>query len=244
MDKTLAKGLKVLEHVARSREALGASDVAAALDMTKSNAYRTLQTLVALKYIVRQPGQPVYLPTTRLFELGTIVGNRFGVKLHALPILQEVAHRTGETAAVAVREDRDVVYLERFESPNPVRSVIKPGERLPAYCAASGKVLLAYAPDELIDGMAGALAPFTEHTITTLDGLRAGFAEVRREGVAIAIREWHMQVAGIAVPIRNSSGEVVAALSISGPASRFSTERIAGYTEAARWGAEEFLHFI
>jgi IclR family KDG regulon transcriptional repressor len=240
MDKTLMKGLRVLECVARSQTPRGASDVAAELGMTKSNAYRTLQTLMAMKYITRHGDQPTYEPSAKLFELGTLVGNRFEVKAMALPILQELVRRTGENAAVAVLDDREVVYVERVDSPNPVRSVVRTGERLPSYCSASGKALLAYASDELIDSMEDILLPFTEHTITTVPALREELARIREKGVAIVNGEWHLQVAGIAVPIRNPAGKVVAALSVSGPAERFKAPQMRFCTEAALWGAEEF----
>lgn len=241
MEKTLAKGLKVLECVSRSRGPRGASDVAAELGMTKSNAYRTLQTLVAMKFLARLPDQAAYEPTARLFELGMMVGNRFEVKAHAQPILHEIVRMTGENAAVAVLDDREVIYLDRVDSPNPVRSVVRTGERLPSYCSAAGKALLAYAPEALIDSMADILVPFTERTITDVAALRASLVEVRERGVSEVFGEWHLQVADVAVPIRSaSSGRVVAALSVSGPSDRFGPSQVRSCTEAALWGAEEF----
>lgn len=240
VDKTLMKGLRVLECVARSKNPRGATDVAAELGMTKSNAYRTLQTLVALKYLAKLTDQPAYEPTTKLFELGSLVGNRFEVKRMALPILQEIVRRTGENAAVSVLDEHEVVYIERVDSPNPVRSVVRTGERLPSYCSASGKLLLAYAPEKLIDSMKDKLLPFTEHTVTDLPTLREHLAKIREKGVATVRGEWHLQVAGIAVPICNPAGKVIASLSISGPADRLKTPQIRECIKAAEWGAEEF----
>lgn len=239
MEKTLVKGLKVLECVSRSRGPLGASDVAAELGMTKSNAYRTLQTLVAMKFLVRLPDQAAYEPTAKLFELGMLVGNRYEVKEHARPVLQEVVRITGENAVVAVLDDREVIYVERVDSPNPVRSVVRTGERLPSYCSAAGKALLAYSPESLIESMADILVPFTERTITDVAALRADLVEVRERGVSEVFGEWHAQVADVAVPIRASSGRVVAALGVSGPADRFGASQVRSCTEAALWGAEE-----
>ncbi len=240
VDKTLMKGLRVLECVARSKTPRGATDVAAELGMTKSNAYRTLQTLVALKYLARLADQPAYEPTARLFELGSLIGNRFEVKRVALPILQEIVRRTGENAAVAVLDDREVVYVERVDSPNPVRSVVRTGERLPSYCSASGKVLLAYAPAKLVDSMADILVPFTEHTVTDLPTLKEHLARIREKGVATVRGEWHLQVAGIGVPIWGPTGKVVAALSISGPAERLKAPQLRACLKVAEWGVEEF----
>ena len=234
------KGLRVLECVARSREPRGASDVAAELGMTKSNAYRTLQTLVEMRYVSRLADKPAYQPTAKLFELGMLVGNRFEVKALALPILQEIVRRTGENAAVAVLDGMDVVYIERVDSPNPVRSVVRTGERLPSYCSAAGKVLLAHAPEHVVDSLDGTFVSFTIHTITNLRDLRADLARIRDKGVCTLRGEWHLQVAGIAVPIFDTAGKVIAALGVSGPADRIRAPQMRSCTEAARWGAEEF----
>ena len=234
------KGLRVLECVARSKEPRGASDVAAELGMTKSNAYRTLQTLLEMRYVARLADKPAYEPTAKLFELGTLVGNRFEVKSLALPILQEIVRRTGENAAVAVLDGTDIVYIERVDSPNPVRSVVRTGERLPSYCSAAGKVLLAHAPEYVVDSLDGTFISFTPNTTTNLRDLRTDLARIRDKGVCTVRGEWHLQVAGIAVPIQNPAGKVIAALSVSGPADRIKTPQMRSCTEAAQWGAEEF----
>jgi len=241
MDKTLIKGLRVLECVAGSSEPRGASDLAAELGMTKSNAYRTLQTLVSMKFLHHRPGRGTYEPTLRLFELGMKVGGRLGVRTAALPILRELVERTGENASVAVLDDREVVYVERLDSPNPVRSVVRVGERLPAHCTAAGKALLAWAPEEIVESMAGLLHRHTEHTITDMEGLRAELACVRETGFASARGEWHLTVTCVAVPVRNRSGEVIAAINVSGPTARFGTAQMKKNAAAARWGAEQIL---
>lgn len=234
------KGLRVLECVALSSTPLGASEVAAELGMTKSNAYRTLQTLMAAKYITRRGDQPVYEPTTKLFELGSSVGNRFEVKSIARPILQEIAQKTKEDAAVVILDGREVIHLDRVNSPHLVRSMVRTGQRLPAYCSTSGKLLLAHAPDEVVDSMEELLIPFTDRTVTTLEALRADLEKIRRDGYAIVRGEWNLQVAGVAVPIRNGQGKVVAALTVSGPAERFKPQQLKAHTKVALWGAEEF----
>jgi IclR family KDG regulon transcriptional repressor len=244
MDKTLMKGLRVLECVARSKSPRGATDIAVELGMSKSNAYRTLQTLVALRYLARRPDQPTYEPTAKLFELGSLVANRFEVKKLALPILQEIVKRTGENAAVAVLDGNEIVYVERVDSPNPVRSVVRTGQRLPAYCAASGKALLAYASDEVIESLEGTFEPFTKNTVTSVAMLREHLAIIRETGVAVVRGEWHPEVSGVAVPVRNSSGKVVASLAVSGPAERLKAPQIKICKEAGLWGAEQFRSLL
>ena len=238
MDKTLAKGLRVLEHVARSPEPLDAADVAAALGMTRSNAYRTLQTLVSMKFLARVIDKYAYAPAVRLFELGTLAAGRYEVTAHALPVLVEVAARAGESAVAAVLDEREVVYVERVESPRAMGSVLRAGQRMAAHCSASGKLLLAFAPDHMVCQLEGTLVRFTDRTVTTMAALRADLATIVAQDFAEVVGEWHPDVAALAVPIRNASGRVIAALGVSGPAARL-MPHAAACLDAARWGADE-----
>lgn len=234
------KGLRVLECVARSQKPRGASDIAAELGMTKSNAYRTLQTLVAARYITRQDDQPVYAPTSKLYELGSLVVETFEVKAISHRILQEVVRRAGEDVVLSVLDGAEAVMLDREESPHVVRSTVPVGHRLPTYCSTTGKVLLAYAPEELIDSLEEIMVRHTEFTITTLPELRAELKKIREQGYATVRGEWNLQLNGVAVPIQNGTGTVVAALGISGPAERFKPKQMRAHLKVAQWAAEEF----
>jgi DNA-binding IclR family transcriptional regulator len=238
MEKTLIKGLKMLEAVARSAEPRGVSDFAGELDITKSNAHRLLQTLVAARYVRHDPARGFYSVSPRLFELGMLVGARIDVRSVAAPVLRGIVERTGETAAVAVLDDREVVYVERIDSPNRLRIVVRTGERLPSYCSSSGKVLLAWAPEEVVDSLTG-LTRYTKHTLTDLPSLKAELDRIRRRGYAVTRGEWHLEISSVAAPIRDRAGKVIAALAISGPTERFKANALKSYTEAALWGASE-----
>ena len=239
MEKTLLKGLSLLEAIARSPEPRGVSEVAAELGMTRSNAHRLLQTLTKARFAVHDPVQGQYSASLKLFELGMLLGARIDVRAVARPIMEAIVGKTGENASLAVLDEHDVVYIERVDSPNPVRAVVRTGERLPSYSSSSGKVLLAWSEDGVVDSLKGRLKQFTRHTITDLDELKKVLAKVRKSGVCLTRNEWHLELSSVAVPVYDRRKKVVAALAVSGPTTRFKPKSIETYVSAVQWGAKE-----
>jgi DNA-binding IclR family transcriptional regulator len=123
---------------------------------------------------------------------------------------------------VAVLDGREVVYVERRESPQAIRLFGRVGHRNDAYCTSTGKVLLAHLPVERLELMLDGweLRPHTPFTITDIERLREQLDIVRKRGWADQVNETEMGAASIAAPIRNGLGEVVAALSVAGPSQR------------------------
>ncbi|HMA51793.1 MAG TPA: IclR family transcriptional regulator [Magnetospirillaceae bacterium] len=219
MDKTLLKGLQVLEALAHSTRSRGVSDLAKELDLTRSNMHRTLRTLVE-SGLVRQEESGAYACTLKLFELGSAVPARSDVAGLADPIMLALADATNETVHLSALEGGDVIYLHKIDSTHPVRAYTTVGGRAPAYCVATGKALLAFQPDSYLDRYEDALQRFTPKTLADLESLRAELREVRRQGFALNRGEWRDSVCGVAAPVFGVGGRAVAAIGLSGPASR------------------------
>ena len=194
MDKTLLKGLRVLETLAASPQPMGVTTLSRALDLTKSNAHRTLQTLVAAGYARSNPETATYECTLKLFEVASTVVSRLDVRQIADPYLQQLAHATHESIHLSVLDGLDVIYLNKIESPQPVRAYSAIGGRAPAHCVASGKALLAWQSDDMLAGLPEDLAQWTPHTLNTRDALLADLAETRRRGFSINCGEWRDSV--------------------------------------------------
>jgi DNA-binding IclR family transcriptional regulator len=239
MEKTLIKGLRVLEAVARSEKPCGVSELAAEIGITKSNAFRMLQTLVAAKYVRHDAENGLYSASPRLFEFGMMIGARMDVRSVAKPVLTSVVEQTGENTSIGILDERDVLYIDRVDSPNPVRAIVRNGERLPAYTSSCGKVLLAWSPDDFVDTFAGHLVKHTDKTITNLDALKAELRRIRELGYSLTRGEWHVEISSVAAPIMDRSGKCVAALMVSGPTVRFSPEKTDQFIAAVQWGARE-----
>lgn len=226
MDKTLLKGLQVLEAVARSNRARGVSELAAELDLTRSNAHRTLRTLVEAGFVQQNERSGNYECTLKLFELGSLAPCRADISSLADPIMLALSDSTRETVHLSALDDGDVIYLHKIDSTQPVRAYTTVGGRAPAYCVATGKALLAFQQESYSDRYDDGLRVFTPNTLTTLDALRDELRQIRRQGFAVNNGEWRDSVCGVAAPVFGMGDRAIAAIGISGPASRLSPARL------------------
>ena len=220
MSNTVIKGLGLMEALALSDRPRGVTELAAELGMVKSQVHRLLQTLKARGY-VRQDGESArYACTLKLWEYGALVADRLDVRGVATVHLQALAQRTSETIHLSVLDDTEVLYIDKIDSPQPVRAYSRLGGRAPAYCVATGKALLAYAPEAVLAKLDGKLERHTPRTITRLDELKLELERVREQGYAINRGEWRDSVCGLAAPIFSAQGRTIAAVGISGPLER------------------------
>lgn len=226
MDKTFLKGLVLLEAMAKHERGSGVTELANQLMLNKSNVHRLLQALVHQGFARKNEDTGRYELTMKLWELGSGVANRLDVRLEALPFMKELAEQTQETVHLSILDGIDVLYIEKIDSPQPVRAYTTVGGRSPAHCVATGKALLAWAPEDTVNGVKHRLKPHTPRSIMKFGDLRRELDEVRTRGYAVNRGEWREQVVGVAAPIHDGRGQVVAAVGISGPAERLDEARL------------------
>jgi DNA-binding IclR family transcriptional regulator len=216
VDKTAAKTFAVLERLATRDQPLRVSEVAREMGIAKSNAHRILSTLVALGYGQRTQ-QGSYRPTLRLWEIGVQILNRMDVRRLARPVLEAIASQTDETVHLTILDGGEIVYIDKIESSHPVREFTRIGARAPAHCTATGKVMLAFAerpPDLKV------LPAFTKNTIKDLRSLKLELGRIRRQGYAFNVGEYGAYINGVAAPVADHTGQVIASVVISGPSER------------------------
>lgn len=222
MDKTAAKAFAVLEHIAASGQPAGVTEIARAFGIAKSNAHRVLSTLVGLGYL-RHATPGVYTPTLRMWEIGVQVLNRIDIKRLARPALEQLSLLTDETVHLTIPDGSEIVYLDKIESSRPVREFTRVGTHAPGHCTATGKVLLAFRqPTPPLPR----LAVFTKNTIREVRSLQVELMRIQRDGFALNLGEYGAYVNGIAVPVADHTGGVVAAIVISGPSERLQPPRL------------------
>ena len=225
MEKTVVKAIELIEALAAMDSPAGVTSLANELNLTKSNVFRLLNTLVKRGYVRRQEDTGQYELTLKIWHLGAAVLSRMDLKKIASPFIQELMRATKESVHLSVITEGDVTYIDKVESDQPVRAYSRVGDRPPAHCVATGKALLAYLPEEEQEAfLKTPLQKFTQHTITNARALRKEFELIRRNGYSVNRGEWRESVCGVAAPIRGSSGDVVAAVGISGPAERLKPE--------------------
>jgi len=220
MEKTFVKGLNLLETLVLSDEPRGVTDLGQDLGLTKSNVHRLLQTLVAKGYVAQEPGSDKYGCTLKLWELGSLVADRVELPKISRPYMEGLASATQETIHLSILDGSEVLYIDKIDSPQPVRAYSRVGGRAPAYCVATGKVLLAYIAKERLAAIFPELIKFTPRTVASLDELEADLKKVREQGYAINRGEWRDSVCGVAAPVFNAPKKVCAAIGISGPIDR------------------------
>lgn len=232
MNTTFVNGLALLEALARAGEPSGVSELARQLQLTKSNVHRLLQTLNEHGYVQNVGATGRYEVTLKLWELGVEVLDKLDVKRVAFEPMERLVALTGETVHLSILDHGEVVYIDKVDSPQPVRAYSKVGGRAPAHCVATGKALLAHASTAVVDEVAQKLRGFTASTITDMNELRAELRRVRDTGYAINRGEWREGVCGVAAPIRDGRGVVIAAIGISGPVDRLKARTIKQYAPA------------
>lgn len=225
MDKTLVKGVNLLQHLVEAQGPCTVSSLAKALDLQASNVHRTLQTWCALGFVVQSADTGAYHCTLRLFEWGSKVAGRLDVRRVAHEHLLHLAHSSQETIHLSVLEGAEIVYLDKIDSPQPVRAYSEVGGRAPAHCVATGKALLSTQGEGVLASLPNPLPRPTINSISSLAALREELALIRDTGYAVNREEWREGVSGLGAVIRDQSGVAIAAVGLSAPAGRMSDER-------------------
>lgn len=163
-----------------------------------------------------------YRLTLRLLELGTRLLDQLELPQAARPHLRELSGRTGETAHVGVLDGWHVVFVGKHEPPSPIRLHARVGFRAPSHCTGIGKVLLAgLPPDALAEYLLDySFTPLTERTLSDAGAFSAHLELVRARGYAIDAEEHRPGIGCVAAPVRDHAGQVIAGISVSGPAFR------------------------
>jgi IclR family transcriptional regulator, KDG regulon repressor len=223
--RNAARLLKEFSHGSRE---IGVTDLSRRLGIGKSTAHRLLNTLAEERLLEQDPDTGAYRLGLAMYELGASVSMHTDLHNACIPVLDQLANATRETVQVAVLDGREVVYVERRESPQTLRLFGRVGHRNDAYCTSTGKLLMAFLPPQRIDALLDGwvLTPRTPHTITDTRRLRQELDLVRQRGWAENINEVEMGVASVAAPIRNGLGEVVASVSVAGPLQRLTGDSL------------------
>ena len=220
---TIEKASQVLSLYDRDHTEWGVRQVAERLGLAKSSAHDLLTSLAEIGFLSKtEEGR--YQLGWRLVVLSETLLATTELRCEARPIMEEIAAQYQETIHLAILDDTKVVYIDKLEGKQAVRvDITSLGTRLYAHCSALGKVLLAFRPIEdvrriiQVEGM----PRFTANTITDLETLEQALQKIRKQGYAYDEEEIVPDLCCVGAPVRNYTGHVIAALSMSVPAFRF-----------------------
>jgi len=223
---SLAKGLRTLELLASEGD-LSASRIASKLNTSRAASHRFLSTLRDLGYVEKSEDGQFQL-TFKVVELGMQKLDGFEIRHSVHPFLQEVALACGETVNLGHWDGTAIVHLDKIDSKEILRLDVGLGALTPAYCTGLGKAVLAFLPDDELEGYLQSVewVAMSPKTITTPEKLKTEIQKIRKRGYAIDNEELSLGLRCVAAPIFDHKGQPTYAMSVSGPTQRMTKKKI------------------
>lgn len=238
--QSVDRAVSVLEILAQ-RGAAGVSEVAGEIGVHKSTVFRLLGALEARGLVEQSVERGKYRLGFGIVRLAGAVTGSFDLSQQARPVLERLAEEIGETVNIAVLDENYAVNLYQVRGPGAVGADNWVGQLTPPHATSSGKILLAHLPEDERDRVLARAGQerLTPRTLTTRAALERHLDTARERGYAVTLEELEVGLHAMAAPIRGRDGEVMAAISASGPAYRFSEDRIHELAPVLVRGAEE-----
>jgi len=224
--KSVLKATHIIECLSQGEK--GLVEVAKEVGLHVATARRLLLTLVDTNFVQQNEENKKYSLSLKILLIAKRASNNLDLRRISLPYLKELMRKSNETANLVIEDSNKAVYIEQVECQNSLRTANKVGSRAPMYCTAVGKILLSSRSEEEREKYVRSvsLVPFSPNTITDKDKLLAELKTVSRTNVAVDNEEQVIGERCLAAPIRDLNGDVVAAISISGPSVRLPMNRI------------------
>lgn len=226
----LAKCFQVLEALNTAARPVGLTELAELTGLGRSAVQRITFTLRALGYLRQDPASRAFAVSGRMLEFGHTALQTHRVRELAQPHLEALNRRCGETVNLMELEGQDIVYVARYPSLHAVSVDLHVGSRLPAYCTAAGRAILATwpQPEALALLRATRRVAMTSHAVTDLEGLMARLQQARRAGYALNDQEAFVGDISVAAPLFDAQGRCLAAMNIAVPTPRWTLDDVIG----------------
>jgi IclR family KDG regulon transcriptional repressor len=226
--RTLEKGLTVLEELASAgRQGFTITELGRRLGLHRSTMHRFLTTLIKRGYVEQVDGTDCFRLGFKTLELTSALIGSLSLRDVGAPILEDLARATRETVHIVVLHDGEVVTIDRIEAEYPVTLRTQIGARRPAHCTATGKAMLAFLPNEVVDEILSRGMPaLAARTITDPLVFKAQLQEVRLRGYALDDEEFADGIRCAAAPVFDFTGRVTGAISLSAPCMRVDMTRL------------------
>lgn len=199
---------------------LGLTEIAARSDVPKASAHRLCQRLADGGLLERTPRR-TYQLGLRLFELGELVPRQRALRLAATPVMVDVMRSTGEMLHLGVRSGNRVLYIESVAANRHESTLAQLASTMPLHCTSTGKVLLAFSGDEVVDDVLGTrLERWTRHTVVHAGRTREELGRIRAQGYSVETEEARLGYVSVAAPLFGPDDEIAGAVSLSAPVFR------------------------
>ncbi|MGW1290345.1 IclR family transcriptional regulator [Streptomyces sp. NPDC002586] len=241
--QSVDRAISVLEILAQRGEA-GVSEVAAEIDVHKSTAFRLLGALEARGLVEQSGERGKYALGFGIVRLAGAVTGRINITQQSRPVCERLAEEIGETVNIAVMQEHYAINLYQVRGQAAVTAHNWVGQLTPLHATSSGKIMLAHLPAKERAALLteAGLKKMTPRTISSKAKLEKNLAEARERGYAWTLEELEIGLHAMAAPIRDREGQVIASISASGPAYRFTEERMHELAPVLVKGAEDISH--
>lgn len=216
-----------MEIVSRSDRPIALSEIAEQCNLPTPTVFRILSLLESAGILQREPTGKTYGVGHRLADLGLDVMTNNSVRAERRIILRQLVDEIGETCNLAMYGGDEIVYIDRIETDWPLKANLKPGSRVPLHCTSSGKLFLSQMPKakrrRILES--SSLKRYTDKTITDIDELETQLANIAITKVGLNDEELQAGVIGIAVPVNDLTGKIIATVALQAPVARLPLAR-------------------
>ncbi len=242
--RSVSRAVAILDQFSLERPELSFTEISSGIGLTKSTTHRLLGALRHEDMIEFDPASRRYRLGLRVFRLGSVVSKTMELATRSDSLLEALAEETGETAFVVVPDGDVALCIRRFDSRSELRVLfLEVGKRQPFNCGAAPRVLLAHFPaqrwEEIVPRHVEAM---TEHSLVVPAALEDDRREIRERGFAVSREDVTLHACAVGAPVRDHTGHVVAAVSLSGIEQRFDSERLPQLIEAIVAAGVELSH--
>lgn len=238
--RAVERALDVLQCFSTQTPELNMTQISERVGMHKSTVHRLLATLEKRRFVKRDPVSGLYRPGIRFLQLAYLTQENNDYRRIALPFMQRLCAQYMENVNLAELDGVDVVYTEIVEGSQRIKLAASPGQRLPAFCTASGKAILAFLPDETIGKILDAgIVAHTKCTYTAKDAILKDFHQANKSGFAVSEQEFEEGINAVAAPILDLEKHPVASISVAGPAYRLTAVKMREIGPVVRQTADE-----
>jgi DNA-binding IclR family transcriptional regulator len=244
--KTIDRVVSILNCFSNERPDWSLAQLSEHLGQPKSSVHRFLVSLESQGILRRKADEKRWVLGYRLYLWGSLAAKSTGLRDIANIVMRDLVNATNETAILTVYQSHQVICIDKVETRHPVRLALEVGTARYAHAGASSKILMAYLPEEEIERIIceKGLPKLCTNTITDASKLKAELSLIRQQGYARSYEETDVGAWGVATPIRDQNEDVIAAVGVAGPNSRFSEDLAQEYAVLCKHHSARISHFI
>jgi DNA-binding IclR family transcriptional regulator len=226
--QSVDRTLTILEVLSDYSDGLGITEISDLVSLHKSTVHRLLSTLIYKGYVVQEYETSKYKITFKLFELGSKKVHKLDLLKISRPYTKMLMESVNEVVHLIIREETDIVYIDKVEANNTISMASRIGKRNPMYCTATGKAILAFLPEDEILKVwnSSKIVKLTKNTNTDFILFKKELQTIKDNRFALDDEENEIGVKCVGAPIFDMNGDVVAAISVTGPVTRITDDKI------------------